>query len=380
MTQAQQRQYMATYLKNQGGWKLTQIKKLTDEEHKEKFEYLMRSMERFVPMDTEKESRKRIGVELQTESSKTESAKSGTEEDVKAYIEERADEPSSEEFPMRLFSPLNLDLSYSGLEEFQQPEFEGYGPNPSKSVSEDTSNEFKESPDAPLFKELVSDDKLEKKTIFPIVAKIEFVRPKQQEKPVSILNLREELVKWDNSMGYNMEGLPKWLKEIMGQGDYVFKNKVKVSGDSRTKWKKWIFSYAKYVGAIWHLIMFIAIQMVTREVFLWCIWCHTIRFSFSSDETKIISTPADRRPIIHFSSSRLRAVHCRCAALKSALIDNAPQSRAVTPDVLHEPTPRRALPRPPRATTLQRTPGCRYKISEAAHLSAIVGHDGQHSL
>ncbi|GJR92424.1 hypothetical protein Tco_0264598 [Tanacetum coccineum] len=32
--------------------------------------------------------------------------------------------------------------------------------------------------------ELVSDDKLEKKTIFPTVAKIEFVRPKQQEKPV----------------------------------------------------------------------------------------------------------------------------------------------------------------------------------------------------
>ncbi|GJR53782.1 putative reverse transcriptase, RNA-dependent DNA polymerase [Tanacetum coccineum] len=30
-----------------------------------------------------------------------------------------------------LFSPLNLDLSYSGLEEFQQPEFEGYGPKTS---------------------------------------------------------------------------------------------------------------------------------------------------------------------------------------------------------------------------------------------------------
>ncbi|GJY68624.1 hypothetical protein Tco_0471606, partial [Tanacetum coccineum] len=41
-----------------------------------------------------------------------------------------------------------------------------------------------ESPDALLVKELVSDDKLEKKTIFPTVAKIEFVRPKQQEKPV----------------------------------------------------------------------------------------------------------------------------------------------------------------------------------------------------
>ncbi|GJZ48607.1 hypothetical protein Tco_0602439 [Tanacetum coccineum] len=83
-----------------------------------------------------------------------------------------------------LFSPLNLDLSYSGLEEFQQPEFEGYGPKTSKSVSDDISNEIRESPNAPLVEELVSDDKLEKKTIFPTVAMIEFVRPKQQEKPV----------------------------------------------------------------------------------------------------------------------------------------------------------------------------------------------------
>ncbi|GJT39805.1 putative ribonuclease H-like domain-containing protein [Tanacetum coccineum] len=123
MTQAQQRQYMATYLKNQGRWKLAQIKKLTDE-LKEKFEYLMRSMERFVPMDTEKESRKRTSIELQTESSKKlksdtredvsvakekdksqkglqkkpEFAKYGTEEDVEAYMEERVDKPSSEEF------------------------------------------------------------------------------------------------------------------------------------------------------------------------------------------------------------------------------------------------------------------------------------------
>ncbi|GJW24614.1 ribonuclease H-like domain-containing protein [Tanacetum coccineum] len=59
------------------------------------------------------------------------------------------------------------------------PEFEGYGPKTSKSVSEDISNEVRESPDASLVEELVSDDKLEKKTIFPTVAKIEFVRPKQ---------------------------------------------------------------------------------------------------------------------------------------------------------------------------------------------------------
>ncbi|GJS44747.1 putative ribonuclease H-like domain-containing protein [Tanacetum coccineum] len=83
-----------------------------------------------------------------------------------------------------LFSPPNLDLSYFGLKEFQQPEFEGYGPKTSKSVSEDISNEVRESPDAPLVEELVSDDKLEKKTVFSTVAKIDIVRPKQQEKPI----------------------------------------------------------------------------------------------------------------------------------------------------------------------------------------------------
>ncbi|GJX83384.1 ribonuclease H-like domain-containing protein [Tanacetum coccineum] len=75
-------------------------------------------------------------------------------------------------------------LDKSRKEEFQQPEFEGYDPKTSKNVSKDTSNEVRESPDAQMVKKLVSDDKLEKKTVFPTVAKIEFVRPKQQEKLV----------------------------------------------------------------------------------------------------------------------------------------------------------------------------------------------------
>ncbi|GJX33069.1 hypothetical protein Tco_0242924, partial [Tanacetum coccineum] len=67
--------------------------------------------------------------------------------------------------PTGLFSPPKFDLSNSGLEEFQQSEFEGYGPKTSKNVSEDISNEVRESPDAPLIKELVSDDKLIASTI-----------------------------------------------------------------------------------------------------------------------------------------------------------------------------------------------------------------------
>ncbi|GKA54663.1 ribonuclease H-like domain-containing protein [Tanacetum coccineum] len=86
--------------------------------------------------------------------------------------------------PIGLFSPPNLDLSNYDLEEFQKPEFEGYGPKTSKNVSKDTSNEVREAPDALMVEKLVSDDKLEKKTVFSTVAKIKFVRPKQKENPV----------------------------------------------------------------------------------------------------------------------------------------------------------------------------------------------------
>nr|GFC31626.1 hypothetical protein [Tanacetum cinerariifolium] len=77
--------------------------------------------------------------------------------------------------PIGLFSPLKLDLSSSSLEEFQQLEFEGYGPKTSKNVSKDISNEVKESSDTPLIKKLVSNDNSDKKIVFPIVSKIEFV-------------------------------------------------------------------------------------------------------------------------------------------------------------------------------------------------------------
>ncbi|GJU90699.1 retrovirus-related pol polyprotein from transposon TNT 1-94 [Tanacetum coccineum] len=58
-----------------------------------------------------------------------------------------------------LFSPPKINLSTSGLEEFQQFEFEGYRLKTSKSVSEDICNEVREFPDAPLVEELVSNDK-----------------------------------------------------------------------------------------------------------------------------------------------------------------------------------------------------------------------------
>ncbi|GJR66081.1 hypothetical protein Tco_0012146 [Tanacetum coccineum] len=77
--------------------------------------------------------------------------------------------------PLIYNRPNKLDLSYSGLEEFQQPEFEGYGLRANKSVCENSSNETKKNYDAPLIEEWVSDNEdevespvvVKKKTIFP---------------------------------------------------------------------------------------------------------------------------------------------------------------------------------------------------------------------
>ncbi|GJR41405.1 hypothetical protein Tco_1217089 [Tanacetum coccineum] len=53
MTQLQLRTYMSNYLKNQGTWKLSQLKKLSFEEIKEEFDKLVHQIGTFVPMESE---------------------------------------------------------------------------------------------------------------------------------------------------------------------------------------------------------------------------------------------------------------------------------------------------------------------------------------
>ncbi|GJR68533.1 putative reverse transcriptase domain-containing protein [Tanacetum coccineum] len=94
--------------------------------------------------------------------------------------------------PLIYNRPNKLDLSYSSLEEFQQPKFEGYGLRANKSVCKNSSNETKKNSDAPLIEEWVFDNEdevespvmVEKKTVVPTIPKVDVVRPKQQEKPV----------------------------------------------------------------------------------------------------------------------------------------------------------------------------------------------------
>ncbi|GJU77247.1 hypothetical protein Tco_1274317 [Tanacetum coccineum] len=72
MTQSQLKTYMMNYLKNQGTWKLSQLKKLSFEEVKEEFDKLVKQVESFAPISFEatKASLKRFGEELQTKTPK----------------------------------------------------------------------------------------------------------------------------------------------------------------------------------------------------------------------------------------------------------------------------------------------------------------------
>ncbi|GJS13410.1 putative ribonuclease H-like domain-containing protein [Tanacetum coccineum] len=92
-------------------------------------------------------------------------------------------------------APTKLDLSYSGLDEFKEPEFKSYGPRDSnlKSNIDKKLDNSKENTDDSLVKEQVSENEnssivsplnVDKETVFPADKKIEFVKPKNNEKPV----------------------------------------------------------------------------------------------------------------------------------------------------------------------------------------------------
>ncbi|GKB88902.1 putative ribonuclease H-like domain-containing protein [Tanacetum coccineum] len=99
--------------------------------------------------------------------------------------------------PLIYNRPKKLDLSYSGLDEFKEPEFKGYGSENSKQesniVCDQKSDDSKENSDDSLVKEQVSKDtssfvesslNVDKETVFPVDKKVEFVKPKNHEKPV----------------------------------------------------------------------------------------------------------------------------------------------------------------------------------------------------
>ncbi|GJT20480.1 putative ribonuclease H-like domain-containing protein [Tanacetum coccineum] len=111
--------------------------------------------------------------------------------------------------PLIYNRPKKLDLSYSGLDEFKEPEFKGYGTENSEQesnvVCDKKSDDSKENSDESLVEEQVSKDtssfvesslNVDKETIFPVDKKVEFVKPKNHEKPVkkSVRNMTPRIV------------------------------------------------------------------------------------------------------------------------------------------------------------------------------------------
>ncbi|GJU61035.1 putative ribonuclease H-like domain-containing protein [Tanacetum coccineum] len=113
--------------------------------------------------------------------------------------------------PLIYNRPKKLDLSYSGLDEFKEPEFKGYG-SENKHVSKDTSS-FVE-----------SSLNVDKETIFPIDKKVEFVKPKNPEKLVKKLVRYAEMYRSQTPRGNQRNW--KGQKSNQLRSDFVMYNKA----------------------------------------------------------------------------------------------------------------------------------------------------------
>ncbi|GJU89395.1 hypothetical protein Tco_1301818 [Tanacetum coccineum] len=113
-----------------------------------------------------------------------------------------------------LFAPPTIDFLNFGLEEFKQPEFEGYRVKVNKSVSENSSNEIKKTSCAPIIKDWVSDCD-EDDTLENVSESANVQKPKQANQPRKIIQKpvlnnvkkgtgqREVRPVWNNAMRTN---------------------------------------------------------------------------------------------------------------------------------------------------------------------------------
>ncbi|GJR66078.1 hypothetical protein Tco_0012143 [Tanacetum coccineum] len=119
MTQSQLRIYMSNYLKNQGTWKLSQLKKLKFEEIKEEFDKLVKQVDTFVPMSLKatKAELKRFGEELQTKTTKRQKIDDkdaqSTEEKEKEHDELKKDEAMKKMMLLQSTNDVQLSCSCS---------------------------------------------------------------------------------------------------------------------------------------------------------------------------------------------------------------------------------------------------------------------------
>ncbi|GJV62630.1 uncharacterized mitochondrial protein-like protein [Tanacetum coccineum] len=121
--------------------------------------------------------------------------------------------------PLIYNRPKKLDLSYSGLDEFKEPEFKSYGSEDSKkesnNVCDKKSDASKENSDDSLVKGQVSEDtssfvksspNVDKETVF-LDKKIEFFKHKNHEKPV------KKSIRCDNGTEFKNKFIDDFCRE-----------------------------------------------------------------------------------------------------------------------------------------------------------------------
>ncbi|GJW87386.1 hypothetical protein Tco_0162726 [Tanacetum coccineum] len=149
--------------------------------------------------------------------------------------------------PLIYNRPNKIDLSYSGLDEFKEPKFKGYGPKDngpkdsgpenskqkSNVVSDKKSDNSKENSEESLVEEQVSQDtssfvesssKVDKETVFPVNKKVEFTKPKNHEKPVKRSVRYAEIYRSQPPRG-NQRNWNKQKSNQLGK-DFVMYNKA----------------------------------------------------------------------------------------------------------------------------------------------------------
>ncbi|GJU24848.1 ribonuclease H-like domain-containing protein [Tanacetum coccineum] len=113
------------------------------------------------------------------------------------------------------FHPPTIDLSNSGLKEFQQPEFEGYGFKDNKNVCENSSNEFKKITDAPIIEDWVSDCDEDDSEVMVLKSDNVQHKPEQANQHKNGTGQKKVRPVWNNAMRVNHKNFSNSRKNFV---------------------------------------------------------------------------------------------------------------------------------------------------------------------
>nr|GEV10855.1 hypothetical protein [Tanacetum cinerariifolium] len=159
--------------------------------------------------------------------------------------------------PIGLFAPPTIDLSNSGLEEFQYPEFKGYGPKDSKSVCVDTSNEIKKAPDDPIIEDWVSDSDEDESEVMILKSDNVQHKPEQANQPRKVSqNPKKNITNWNEMRTQKLGVRKQEINAVKSSACWVWIPKIKVQDHVSKNSGSYIckrFDYVDLEGRLKHM-------------------------------------------------------------------------------------------------------------------------------